>query len=144
MNKRHSKFLTSVEKIKKKYHCLRNNLPQPKQETECYRAPENKNPCVVLLKKTSQRIFGTSDKWLDLYEILEKQNFICPYSGRRLRIGINASVDHIIPKSMKGPNSLSNLQWVDLEINRMKRGHTPIGFLSVIKIIAKYTNLQLD
>ena len=38
-----------------------------------------------------------------------------------MTIGINASLDHKIPKAKKGNNDIENLCWVDWKINLMKR-----------------------
>lgn len=42
------------------------------------------------------------------------------YSGRRLVPGQNASLDHLVPRSRGGTDTLENLQWVDLKVNLMK------------------------
>lgn len=47
-------------------------------------------------------------------QILEKQNYICPLSGRKLIKGINASCDHIICKCNGGTNNIKNLRFVDI------------------------------
>jgi hypothetical protein len=49
-----------------------------------------------------------------------KQDYTCPYTGIRLVLGQNATLDHIIPKSKGGTNTLDNLQWVHEWINWMK------------------------
>jgi len=54
-----------------------------------------------------------------LMEILQKQNFICPISGRALTPE-TASLDHIIPLSRGGEHSLSNVWIVDQQINHAK------------------------
>lgn len=95
--------------------------------------PMNQNVCIKILKATSYRLYKTNTKWLDLYEILEKQNFKCPLSGYLLKLGDNASLDHILPRSRGGSNTITNLQWVDKEVNVMKWNHTPDEFLLWIK-----------
>ena len=56
----------------------------------------------------------------ELKNKLEEQNFRCFYTNTLLLPGINASLDHIIPKSKGGSNELNNLVWVDFSVNRMK------------------------
>jgi len=70
--------------------------------------------------------------------ILEKQNYTCPYTGRKLILGVNASVDHKIPRSLSRENvgSIDNLEWVETEVNRAKRTLTKEEFISLCKLIA--------
>lgn len=48
------------------------------------------------------------------------KNSRCPYTGIKLIPGVNASLDHIVPKCNGGSDELSNLQWVHIWINKMK------------------------
>ena len=55
-------------------------------------------------------------------KIAEKQNYICPLTGDKLRAGVNMSLDHIKPAS-KYPHLLkkiSNLQWLSKWANWAK------------------------
>jgi hypothetical protein len=51
---------------------------------------------------------------------MELQTWRCAYSGEELVPGVNASLDHRIPVSQGGARTLDNVQWVSLQINRMK------------------------
>ena len=72
------------------------------------------------LKKVADRHLGNKDKWVLLKEKFELQNESCPYTGIKLVIGENASIDHIVPKSLGGAKTLDNIQWVHIWINLMK------------------------
>jgi hypothetical protein len=76
--------------------------------------------------------------WEKLKKILEGQNYKCPYTGRRLTPGVNASVDHKKPRSLsRGSVGLvENLEWVDTEVNRAKRTLTKRKFVALCKLIA--------
>jgi len=79
----------------------------------------------------------------ELKKILEKQEYRCAYTGRLLVPGINASVDHIRPQS-KHPdlaNSISNIQWVDININHMKTDMDHEEFLETCALIAERAGL---
>lgn len=67
---------------------------------------------------------------------LEIQQYQCVYSGRKLILGQNASLDHIIAKSRGGSESLDNLQWVDRNVNYMKRALSHDDFLDLVRQIA--------
>lgn len=55
--------------------------------------------------------------------ILERDNFICQYTGRKLSKD-EANVDHLIPVSRNGKNSWENLVTCDKKINSFKGNKT--------------------
>lgn len=73
-----------------------------------------------------------------LRRILERQGFRCRYTGEVLTPGVNANVDHVVPRSRGGTNDESNLQWVTARINRMKTDMTHEEFLAACVEVAKY------
>lgn len=102
------------------------------------------------LKTMSRKHFGTSFHWKDLKQLFEK-NHICPYTGNNLKLGVNASLDHKIPKNAGGDNSLENLQFIysdgdfdqngfhgGFDVNIMKGTITDEKFRKVIKIMYDY------
>lgn len=103
---------------------------------------ENKKCGDCLLKDRAKYYFGDADRYLELLEILERQNYKCAYSGKDLVLGVNAWIDHIHPISLNGSNEISNLQWVDETINIMKRNLLETEFFKIIKMIYKYRNLD--
>lgn len=94
------------------------------------------------LKFTSKSHFGTVRYWCDLHEKFLDQNGICPYSGRKLVLGVDASLDHIVPKSRGGINEISNTQWVHLDVNFMKQSMLNEEFLCLIKDIYEFRLLR--
>lgn len=60
------------------------------------------------------------DLWEDYWKLLEKQEFKCFYSGLELIPEVNASIDHVTPKSKGGANDISNIVWCDLSLNTFK------------------------
>ena len=58
---------------------------------------------------------------------LEEQNYRCAYSGLRLVPGLNANLDHILPKHLHPElaSDPSNVEWVDAHVNLMKWSMTP-------------------
>lgn len=90
-----------------------------------------------ILQRLSLEHLGTSKKWEELEQLFDKQN-ICPYTKIQLILGVNISIDHIIPKSRGGTNSIDNLQFVyygDFDVNRMKGDLTNDEFISAIRVI---------
>ena len=91
-------------------------------------------------KACSHRALGNRRLWETLKNILAAQNYKCAYTGRRLTLGVNASVDHILPVARfphlkSDPN---NIQWVDKSINFMKNDFLTEEFLGLVKEIAAH------
>ena len=65
----------------------------------------------------------------------------CYLTGRVLELGVNASLDHIIPQCNGGPiSSLKNVRWCDINANFLKRGQSLSELLQLCKeILAKNT-----
>lgn len=96
-----------------------------------------------LLKDLSRGNLGSSKHWENLKQIFIKQNGKCVYTGIELILGVNASVDHILPVSVHPElkNNLENIQWVERRINSMKNNLLPNEFISLIKQIAEHCHL---
>lgn len=77
-------------------------------------------------------------------KILEKQNYICTLSGRKLIKGINASPDHIIPvgkhrKDKNHPlNNISNIRFVDIEAQFFRKDFDDKKLKNLVKDIYNY------
>jgi 5-methylcytosine-specific restriction endonuclease McrA len=65
-----------------------------------------------------------------LRRLLEEQNYTCAVSGATLTPEI-ATVDHKIPVTRGGGNTIGNLQIVTVDINRMKGNLTTEEFVSL-------------
>jgi hypothetical protein len=97
------------------------------------------------LKVVAASHLGSAKMWGQLVE-LATSDLTCPYTGYKLKIGVNASLDHIIPKAQGGGNEKTNLQFVycheAFDVNRMKGEMTENEFKCAIKII--YENMLKD
>lgn len=78
----------------------------------------------------------SSGVWLVLKKKWEDQGGRCVYSGEAITPGVNASIDHIVPKSRGGGDEPANLQWVSLRVNKMKGDMLHDEFLSMCRLIA--------
>lgn len=78
-------------------------------------------------------------RWMEIEDLLVKQNYRCAYTGRELVLGMNASIDHKLPRSLYPGllNDVSNLEWVDLEVNRAKRTMTRDQFIALCRLVVE-------
>lgn len=92
------------------------------------------------LKLSSCNRFGSIKHWKALLSILESQEYRCAYTGDKLVLGVNDSIDHILPRSRYPDLTLeiSNIQWTTRVVNTMKLNLLDCEFLSVIEKIAKH------
>ena len=88
-------------------------------------------------KHTSLQRTGETENWLAIKQLLEGQKYQCFYTKRKLILGKNASLDHIIPTSKNGDNSIKNLQWVDEQVNRIKNDMTHNEFIKFCHLISQ-------
>ena len=77
-------------------------------------------------------------RWRELKALHDRQN-VCPYTGRLLVLGVNASLDHVVPRSAGGSDEIDNLRWVyggdDFDVNMMKGKASESDFLEAVKHI---------
>jgi hypothetical protein len=90
------------------------------------------------LKATAQQSVGSTKRHQELLELFEDQNGICPYSGRKMTLGVDTAIDHKIPKSKGGTNEIGNLQWTHRVVNQMKWDTYESDFLNLINEISSY------
>jgi 5-methylcytosine-specific restriction endonuclease McrA len=74
----------------------------------------------------------------ELLDMFRKQNGKCAYTGVDLVPGVNASLDHKVPKALGGNDSPENLQWVTFNVNRAKNSLTEEEFISMCRAVAQH------
>ena len=67
-----------------------------------------------------------------LLKLIEKQNFKCALSGIDL-VPETAALDHIVPVCDGGEHRIENLQWLDMNVNRMKGRLSEESFIAVCR-----------
>lgn len=86
-------------------------------------------------KSTARSWLGGAHRAGELKQLIEAQGFECPYSGRTLELGKNASLDHKTPRSRGGSSEIENLHWVDHDINRHKSDATHDEFIALCRLV---------
>jgi len=79
---------------------------------------------------------GTTKNGPALQDLMQKQGYKCAYTNKPIELGVNAQLDHKTPVALGGTNELSNLHWVDAEINRMKGKRTHNEFIELCRLIS--------
>ena len=95
------------------------------------------------VKHASAKNIGSPKYYRELLIKLEKQNYICPYTGDQIIVGYNSWIDHILPSS-KFPElkrDINNIQWTTKDANKMKLNHTEEEFKILIKKIHDHLKL---
>lgn len=108
-----------------------NSVVADPQATKCTRH---------ILEKAARDAFGDKGLWTELESLFSTQQGVCPYTGTKLRLGVDASVDHKTPTSRGGPRTIANVEWVRLDVNKAKSDMTPDEFRAFIRLLA--TNLS--
>lgn len=80
--------------------------------------------------------FGGPEGWERLAQIWERQEGRCIYSGEQLVPRLNASLDHVVPRSKGGAISIENVQFVTKDVNLMKSNISEQVFLTLCRRIA--------
>lgn len=95
---------------------------------------------VCKYKALARTATGSVTRWKDLKLVFET-NPVCPYTKKQLQIGVNATLDHIIPTCRGGSDENENLQFVyfcdDFDVNKIKGGMTDAEFRYAISVLYK-------
>lgn len=87
------------------------------------------------------RALGTGKK--PVRDCLKKMFYLeqegkCYFTGKELVLGLNASIDHLVPLSRGGKKDISNVRFVDLQINNDVKGSlTESELLDIVELIYK-------
>lgn len=85
---------------------------------------------------------GNKEAAKKLKDKLITQNYLCPYTGEKLVVGVNAHIDHIMPacRFPELSGDLSNVEWVSDKANLAKRDMTKEEFLSFCQRVVDFNN----
>ena len=91
---------------------------------------------------TLKQFTGVRLSPLELWGLWKKQRGICSLTGRKLdgRLRGNASLDHIIARSLGGCTKSSNLRWVCLEANFAKHKLSDEQFVTLCSDVVNHMN----
>lgn len=125
---------------KERHKNRRTRLIRENRCTICSQPASVSQRCeTCILKSAANELWGEVGRWVDLKKLYDEQSGLCCYFGEPITIGVDASVDHKIPKCRGGTNELSNLQWVSNYANVMKWTKTHEEFVAaVLKLAVRF------
>jgi len=88
------------------------------------------------LKEVSWRFLKSRRRGDELKALMTRQSYRCALSGVQLRLGLNASIDHIIPKSLGGEDSIENYRWVHTRVNRIRGNLSDAELYDLCSLVA--------
>jgi hypothetical protein len=106
-------------------------------ECAAARLPDNARCEIHYLRSVAKRTLGDRALAEGIKAILLAQDFICPFTGRKLTLGLDAALDHKLPKVRGGADAVENVQWIYAPINEMKSYRTDEEFLELVAEVYK-------
>ena len=85
--------------------------------------------------------FKTTKLWKELRDLLLSQDTKCALTGTPITLGLNDSLDHIIPTSNTGDKyskDFSNLRWVTRQVNTVKNNLTDSELIDLLEQIKSH------
>lgn len=86
--------------------------------------------CCKRLAKTHT---GDRENWPQLMALFKEQGGRCAFTGIPIEIGVNASIDHIVPRGKSGANAVENFQWVHICMNVLRRNIDEAEFMVILE-----------
>lgn len=99
---------------------------------------------ICTIKNAARSTLHNPKRVNDLKRLFLQQKATCPYTGRKLHLGANASLDHKIPVAGGGSDESNNLQWVVHWVNIAKADCSEKEFLEYIREVAIYRLGMVD
>lgn len=99
---------------------------------------------ICSVKILAHRKLDDRGRWKELHDLFKTQAGKCAITGLPIQIGVDASIDRIVPANRGGTNDLTNLRWVHILVNRMKSDMLDSELLSMAELVIKNkSNLHL-
>ena len=114
---------------------------------ERFKSRDISEKCRSFQRRNGSKIESRKDYNFTTLDFLKKigKNPICSLSGQKIDLsdGKSYHIDHIIPASKGGMNTLDNAGLLNSTINKMKHDLTPEEFLTICKKILEYQGFEI-
>jgi 5-methylcytosine-specific restriction endonuclease McrA len=139
------------EKTDERRRKRRKNILLTKTERFIYRKNKNINETIRKFQKRDNSVKGSVDSniettfsWKDVIQKFGEDTY-CYLSGEKINLyKDNYNLDHIIPSSRGGDNSLDNLGITHKIVNTMKSDLTPEELIEWCKKILEFNNYKVE
>jgi hypothetical protein len=129
----------------------RENILIGKTERFVYRKNKNINETIRKFQKRDNSVKGSVDANIEITfgwkDVIEKfgENTFCYLSGEKINLyNDDYNLDHMMPSSRGGDNSLDNLGITHKIVNTMKSNLTPNELIEWCKKILEFNNYKIE
>lgn len=111
--------------------CVECDGPSVQRNTRCEKH---------IVAQAASSIFGKRSMAEALWLKFEAQGRRCHYTGLPIAIGVDASIDHVLPKATRPDlaESLDNLVWCHRRLNLCKRDLTGDEFIQLCRMVVRH------
>lgn len=102
-------YLVYRENKKIKFDYLGNKIPKILYEQIKFRKKLTKNLKILTAQFNTLKLTKRSILKINRFHIFQRDNFTCQYCGKTRKNGTRLEIDHIIPKSKGGKDTVDNL-----------------------------------
>jgi hypothetical protein len=105
------------------------------------RIPGNTMCKIHVMIGMAKRHFGKESDWPNLVMMMEEQRGRCYFTGDSIEFGVNASLEHILPKARfpERRRDPTNFALADLRVNKSKGDMTEWEFVSMcMRVVDRY------
>ena len=99
-----------------------------------------------VMKQMAYCHLGSASRWQELDALLKRQKGRCAYTGVKILPGINASIDHIHPRSLypERARDVKNMRFVDRRVNQAKNNMTLPQFVRMCKSVLLHAGYEIE
>lgn len=96
--------------------------------------PSDSVRCLICtLKHLAYGNLGSAGRWRELLVLWIQQRGRCAYTHKKIQIGVDASIDHTIPRTEHDNRDINNIRWVHRDVNYSKHAKSTAEYIQLCK-----------